>query len=303
MDQRNTISICNAMRKLILSCTAIALCACQPTAYFNDHYDRWAVYYGTDAQAQAFTPYSLAVLDSAEHPDIHAIHRTTPTVLGYLSVGEVDATHDPKNAPATLIEKNPLWNSQMVDIRQPDWQKYLIERKVPAILAKGFDGVMLDTVDSALYLEEKEPEKYKGMKDAAIYIVKALRYRYPNMPIMLNRGFAIWPEVAPQLTSVLAESTFTITEGPQRTPRLQTADAYRQYIKKLKEAKAYNENLIIYSLDYWDMNDRKGVSRIYKAQRKQGLIPYVSTPDLKKIYHEIKASIIAPTGEEGIVYA
>lgn len=294
----------NLLNRIVILSALLAASGCAGVApIYLDGKDRWAVYYGETGHARSFAPYSLVVLDSAAHPDVQDVKAYSGTVLGYVSIGEVDAMHDPASAPAQLIEKNTNWNSQLVDIRQPDWQKYILEEKVPAILARGFDGVMLDTIDSALYLEQQQPEHYKGMKVAAIYIVKALHYRYPDMPIMLNRGFDIWPEVAGDVSMVLAEGTLTRTDLKSGKTEWQPDDAYQQYIKKIAEAKGYNKDLRVYTLDYWDMNDKKGVLRIYDTQRSHGFVPYVTTPDLKTIHHESTASIIAPTGEEGIIYA
>lgn len=290
------------LKKFAFSSSALLLAACAAPVYMDNN-ERWAVYYGDEAAPELFSPYRLVVLDSAAHPDIEATKQHVGSVLGYVSIAEVDITHDPADAPATLIEKNPLWNSQLVDIRQRDWQDYILNKKVPAVLAKGFDGVMLDTIDSALYLEEKDPQRFAGMKESAIYLVKAMRHRHPNMKIMVNRGIAIWPEIAKDVNFILAESTYTLTDLAARKPHLQSDDAYRQYLEKLAEAKTYNKKLKIYTLDYWDMNDTKGVLHIYDVQRSQGFVPYVTTPDLKNIHHEIKASIIAPSGEEGFVYA
>ena len=305
MQSMRAASYCNLLNRAIILCGLLVLSACSGNAprYF-DNKERWAVYYGQEAEPDSFSPFRVVVLDSAAHPDIKEVKKYAGPVLGYVSIGEVDATHDAANAPAVLIEKNTAWNSQMVDIRQPEWQKYILETKVPGVLSQGFDGVMLDTIDSALYLENKDPTRFKGMKDAAVYLVKALRHRYPDMPIMVNRGFGIWPEIANDVTMILAESTLTHMEpGVSKNARWQSDGAYQQYLEKLVEAKGYNKNLRVYTLDYWDMNDTKGVLRIYDLQRKQGFVPYVTTPDLTTIHHEKQASIIAPTGEEGILYA
>ena len=77
--------------------------------------------------------------------------------LGYLSVGEADRNRreaDGVRGQGFLVEPNPDWPDNVrVDIRDPRWQELLLEREVPRLLARGFDGLMLDTIDTAPYLE------------------------------------------------------------------------------------------------------------------------------------------------------
>ena len=41
--------------------------------------------------------------------------------------------------------------------------------------------------------------------------------------------------------------------------------------------------LRLFSLDYWEPQDRDGIARLYAEQRANGFVPYVATPDLTRI--------------------
>jgi hypothetical protein len=97
---------------------------------------------------------------------------------------------------------------------------------------------------------------------------------------VLNRGFAILPEVADSLYGVLAESTMAEYNWNDGTSKLFPASAQQPILDILKQARGNNRKLQIITLDYWDQKDRAGVARIYQLQRERGFSPYVSTIDL-----------------------
>lgn len=266
--------------------------------------ERWLVYYNDKAPSDAMAGYDVVVFHADASPDVSQLSAST-LKLAYISMGEVNKSSplmDVLNAK-TLIQPHDHWDSYLVDVRQPEWYNALLFDVIPAIKSKGFNGLMLDTLDSPLYLENKDPETYKGMRDAAIYMVRAIRYHYPELKLMVNRGFDILPEVADDIDMVLAESTLSHTNLATGTSALHAPEAYQQYLVKLNQIKSLNPSIKVYSLDYWDMNDVKGVQYLYKTQRKHGFVPYVTTPDLTEIHTESKASFTAPSVEETSSYA
>ncbi|MCI5048762.1 MAG: endo alpha-1,4 polygalactosaminidase [Rickettsiales bacterium] len=270
--------------RLGLLSSALAACAAFPMK------ERFVVYYNDEASVDKFDDFQLVVLDSDVHPKIEDFSRRK-TVLGYLSIGEVREGAVKDAMPEeVIVKKNENWDSHIVDIRQPVWYRYVLDEAVPAILKKGFNGVMLDTIDSALYLESQEPEKYKGTKEAALYIIRSIRHNHPEIKIMMNRAFEILPDVAEEIDMVLAESILSHYDLNDDIAKTQEDEVYLHYVEKILSAKALSKGLSVYTLDYWDMNDKKGVAYIYSTQRAKGFVPYVSTPDLRKIHLEGNAS-------------
>lgn len=238
--------------------------------------ERFAVYYTNALPAAAFAPYALAVLDPDAHPDLRGMRGTR--ALAYVSLaedGDYRAARGPKLA--AIPERRGY---HYVDVRKPQWAADIVERIIPGLLRQGFDGVMLDTADTALNLEAK----YPGMAEATTRLIKTIRMHYPEISIMLNRGFALLPQVAGDIDMVLAESIYaTVKDGK---PALQPEAHYRSVSEMLNALKTRNPSLKIYTLDYWPESDAEGVRAIYAAQRAQGFIPYVSTPDLQSLPRE-----------------
>src|SRR5262245_52962660 len=118
----------------------------------------WAAYYSADAPQGGFSGFQLLVLDSDAHPPLSSLPAGC-TALGYLSIGEIENSRShfqPAKAKGILAGENENWKgSFFVDVRNP-WWGHEVRTLVRQILRQGFDGVFLDTVDDAEYLESKD---------------------------------------------------------------------------------------------------------------------------------------------------
>ena len=251
---------------------------------------RWVTYYSNKAPLEAFKPYQLCVFDSTEHPPLMALKQANKTLLGYISLGEVEQyrSHFKEvKKEGILLDENPNWKgSFFVDLRNALWVKRVVEELVPAILQKGFDGIFMDTLDNAETLEERDPIKYEGMKQAAIDLVKAIRQNYPQIKIMMNRGFQLLPQLTSVIDMEMGEVIYTQYDFQKKKYLLQPLEEHKYYVKTLKEAQKANPSLKVFTLDYWDKTKTQEISNIYKKQREDGFIPYVATIKLNEIIPE-----------------
>lgn len=252
--------------------------------------DRWVVVYTEKPTIEQFRDYSLIVLDSKYHPPLRPLLEQRKTVIGYISLGEVEDHRDyvkEVEKEGILLARNPNWpESRYVDVRDQRWTRRVVEELVPRLLHQGFQGIFIDTLDNPPDLERRDPVRYKGMTEASANLVKAIRRHYPRMYIMLNRAYEILPAVEGQIDSVLGESVFTEIDFEKKTYRLSETKTYRLQVEWLQAARKRQPKLKVYTLDYWKPEDVAGVIRIYAEQRKNGFIPYVSVKDLDRIYKE-----------------
>jgi uncharacterized protein (TIGR01370 family) len=252
--------------------------------------ERWIVVYSEKPAIEEFREYGLVVLDSIHHPPIRPLLEQKKTVLGYISLGEVENYRDyykEVEKEGILYEKNPNWpDSRYIDVRDARWTRRVIEELVPRLLHKGFQGIFIDTLDNPAELERRDPAKFKGMTEGAASLVRAIRRHYPRIYIMLNRAYEILPAVEGEIDAVLGESVFTEIDFEKKTYRLADAKVYRQQVEWLQAAKSRQPRLKIFTLDYWPPADAAGVARIYAEQRKNGFIPYVSVKDLDRVLKE-----------------
>ena len=254
------------------------------SAFAKPKHERWAVYYGAELPSDRFMDYQVIAFDSVKHPPLRPLMNRGKTLLGYLSIGEAEEyRHDFREIKqmGALLSENPDWPGHyVVDIRNKQWIKYLIEVKIPEILHKNFDGLILDTLDSPLYLWEKNKRKYKGMDEAAIDLVATIRKHYPNIKIMLNRGFHVLPQVAKHLDMSLAESIMVNYKPNAKEVKYWDEAVTKEYTDIIDHAKKVNTDLKIYALDYWPPEESKELKKIYQKHRDRGYVPYVTTIDL-----------------------
>lgn len=247
----------------------------------------WVCVYSQDASIRNIKKFDLAILDPEAHPDLAELKKSNTFVIGYVSLGEVGdyrwywnlIAHEP-----WILDKNPNWDSYMIDVRAPEWQALVIEKIIPQIIEKGFDGVFLDTIDNAEYLEKYYPaKKFPGARAAMINLIRVIRKKFPSIYIIVNRGFSMLSEISSVIDGVVAESIFTRIDFENNTVRLLTPDEYYMNIQRLVAARS-KFNLTIFTLDYINPNDTTYVNSIMTKSRNYEFIPYLSTTKLDSIY-------------------
>jgi uncharacterized protein (TIGR01370 family) len=249
----------------------------------------FAVYYSAEDDP-ALSDFALLVLDSDTHPPLLSIAQRAarrPTLLGYLALAEVSKERRYAawlRRQKLLLGANPDWpDAAYIDLRAKAWQRHVIEALIPGILAAGFDGVFLDTLDDAAELEEREPKHFRGMKSAAVELVQTIRRRFPQAKLMMNRGLALLPLLGGTLDMVLGESLLAAYDFATKSHDWVAPERYRAAAETLQEARRRHPALGLYTLDYWDPDDAAGVARIYATQRASGFVPYVATIGLDRI--------------------
>lgn len=248
------------------------------------------MYYSDKAPTSAFAPFSTIVFDSRYHPPLAAVAAAGARLLGYVSIGEASPDYSyfgQLEAEGLLLRPNPNWvGNRVIDIRDARWTRRLCEEIVPSVLKSGFHGVFLDTLDSALYLEEQDARQYSGMAAAARSLIQALRRANPRILIALNRSYSVLESVAGEIDIALGESVFTTYDFQDRKYKKVETEQYQRQVKLLRGAIEKNSRLRIFTLDYWDPADSGFIRRIYAEERRNGFSPYVSTIDLKGIVNE-----------------
>jgi hypothetical protein len=173
-----------------------------------------------------------------------------------------------------------------VDVRSDVWRNLLLKEIIPSILKNGYQGIFLDTLDSAEALERQDPVKFKGMIAAAADLVRAIRAAFPSIIIMVNRGYAILPQIPGEFDYLLGESVRT-TFNPQTGAYFRRTEQDIEWQRaRMLEARDRDSSLQLFSLDYWNPKDRAGLAALYAEARADGFVPYIATPDLTQIVPE-----------------
>jgi uncharacterized protein (TIGR01370 family) len=279
------------MRRLARGLAALAMAVALQAGPAAAADPPWLVYYGDTAPVSAFAPYRIVVLDADHYPQpLRAIAAQGSLLLGYISMGEVEnhrAHYEATRNAGIALDENPNWpGSYYVDVRSPAWTKLTVDTIAPALIAKGFHGFFLDTLDNPPHLERTDPQRFAGMTDGAAALVKALRQRFPQAPIMLNRAFEILPKVVADIDFSLGESIFASYDFATKKYKPTGPEDRKYLIGQLQAARKARPELKVMTLDYWDPEDKPGIAKLYQSERALGFNPYVATVDLRRIVPE-----------------
>jgi len=278
------------LRRLILP--LVLMCCIQMSALFGGVESPWLVFYHQALGKAAFQQYDLLVLDSSYNLPFNFAVDDDITVLGYISLGEVEDYRphfSEVKEEGILFHENENWKgSYYVDVRDPKWARRVIEELIPQILHRGFDGLFIDTLDNPAHLERTDPKKYRGMTESAVNLVKAIRHHFPRVKLMLNRGYDILDKVAPHIDMMLGESVLADYNFETKTYDWVPKPLYQQQVDILHQAQKKFPHLEVFTLDYWNPDDPEGIAQIYQKQRENGFRPYVATIALDRIIPEPK---------------
>jgi hypothetical protein len=139
------------------------------------------------------------------------LSETTGIPLAYLSIGEAEVGRwywSEVRGRTFVIEPNPAWPDNVrVDIRDKRWQSILLDTEVPRLLAQGYRGFMLDTLDTAPYLEHRDPIRFAGSRQALVQFLSLLRKQCPSA-ILLANGSETLVDAAPFVDGYVTEGIF-----------------------------------------------------------------------------------------------
>ncbi len=91
---------------------------------------------------------------------------------------------------------NGDWGSYYTDPGNPAWQQIVIN-EVQRLVDAGNDGIFMDTVDSV----DRFPETFNAMCD----LILRIREEFPDLKMVLNRGFTVVPTLYEALDGVMFE--------------------------------------------------------------------------------------------------
>jgi uncharacterized protein (TIGR01370 family) len=252
--------------------------------------ERWVVYYSNRVPLSTFDPYSTLILDSRYHPPLADLSKRGKRLIGYVSIGEASpdyAYYKALQEEGLLVRPNPAWaGNYLIDIRDRRWQARLCDSILPAILARGFDGLFLDTLDSALHLETLNPLEFSGMTAAAIGLVRRIRKQFAGVTLIMNRAYSLLEQMGGDIDAALGESVFATYDFSRKEYCLVESGVYHTQVIRLQAAVKRHSSLRVFTLDYWNPVDTEGIQRIYRVQRNNGFLPYVATIDLTTVIRE-----------------
>ncbi|QOP44913.1 endo alpha-1,4 polygalactosaminidase [Sulfurimonas paralvinellae] len=202
-------------------------------------------------------------------------------MYAYVSIGEIDKDIDEYKDinKSWIIGTNKAWKSDVLDLTNPDYQKFLFSKMIEPQIKRGFKNFFFDTLDSYEFVA-KTPEQKERSKESLIHIIKTFHKRYPHAKLIINRGFEIIDTVHNDVTAVLFESYFNGVQG-QKASYYDVNDSSREWLNK-ELAKVQKYKLDIIAVDYlpFEQLETQKADKLVNDLQKKGFIPYVTTQDL-----------------------
>lgn len=171
------------------------------------HPSRFACYYGFDRLEQ-LAEYDLVIVqaDNYTAADLLALQERGTLPFGYLSLSEVADTETTapwalREATTGAVVRNQRWQTVLVDCRSAAWQRFVIEECIPELVRRGIYGLFLDTVD----VDGRFAETWPGVAQ----LLRRIRWEYPDLALLSNRGFSVLEAVAETVDGVVFESFST----------------------------------------------------------------------------------------------
>ncbi|MCL2000365.1 MAG: endo alpha-1,4 polygalactosaminidase [Planctomycetes bacterium] len=262
----------------------------------------WLCYYGPDRRVLDVEGYQLLILEAEAVGDLSPDDKKGRLCVAYMSVGEAERNRwfwpDLKNK-SWVLEINPEWpDSHLVDVRSPEWQDLLVDVVAENLIQAGYDGFILDNVDTAEELLRRDPALYAGADEAMSDLIRRLRKKYPDAVIIANGGLSIVPGVADSVDAMMYEGTVStwrrLKDGSfgYQDISANTRAWLRPRLLRVKAA-----GLPILALEYADPDDPAEMKRVWDAVAAAGNNPFIST---RALYSFPGSDQLPPLPDDGL---
>jgi len=243
-----------------------------------------AFYYGNEAPIGSLMAYDWVVLQQEQAGDarIDLLARAGTRPLAYIGVGEMARSHRFFNdlEQNWLIGKNPAWSSVVLDLRLPEVREFLLDRLVDPAFERGFQGVFLDTLDS-FRLSPDGDQQTPAFAGAQQKLIEAIRERYPDSKIILNRGFHLPDSIMTQVDALALESWRNGYNAGTKS-YFEVPDEHRKWLAaQLEPWRQARPDMPLIAIDYSE--DAFRGAEVAARLRNEGFIPWVANSELTRL--------------------
>lgn len=218
----------------------------------------YACYYGEGA-LETLERFEVVILQAHKYSsaELQTLRAANIITLAYISIGEesleqlesgedVESFEWVKRDAHGVVQRNPDWDSVIVNPSHPGWRARTLERARKA-LAQGFAGFFMDALDAEIPAERRAIAK----------LVRDIRVSAPAAPIMLNRGFKVLETVQDAVDAVMFESlscTWRLLAGGLEHYEPVSSAVLRSNLELVRGINAIAERWEIgrFALDYTD---------------------------------------------------
>lgn len=203
-------------------------------------------------------------------------------LFAYVSVGEQDRHRETElKLPAPcLAGTNPVWHSRIIDQSLPICRQYYLDHIFSPLWESGYRGFFLDTLDSYQWISHNETDRRRH-QEGLVKLIEALKARFPEVHLIINRGFAILDRVAVHIDALAAESLYHAWNESRHRYEPVAGEERAWLLKRLQKARELGLEVIV--IDYLPPGEREQARSLAKRIHKKGFIPWVSNGELNML--------------------
>ena len=246
------------------------------------------VYYGRDISWPMVGIHDYIILEPS-HVDVytHGFKRYRKRIYAYVSIGEVKKSRPWFNQikKEWILGQNNVWKGMVVDLANPDYRQFMLDKVIEPLFAKGFQNLFLDTVNICDRL--KDSKKKASCREGSIALIKEIKRRHPRAGLIVNRGFHIFDRIKNDIDAVLFESYYRGIDGKKY---VHVKDADRRWLDRQLEP-IKRAGVPVIALDYLENPHSKEADRISDRLSQKGFIPYISDKNLRRYGHTVYKTV------------
>ena len=245
-----------------------------------------AFFYGASLPVEELAHFDRVVVevDNVTGDDLDRLRAQGVEVFAYLSLGEVSPSRSWHREldPRWVLDVNEAWGSDVLDQESEGWRDFLLEKIAAPICQRGFAGFFLDTLDSYRGVFE-QPQRLQRQAEGLAKTIVELADRFPEMKLLLNRGFEVLPllgkTTADSVAGVVAESLFRTWDYEANGFRAVSDEGSEWLRSRLAEVRD-RYGVPIYVIDYVSPADRDLARSTARRIAELGFVPWVTQPKL-----------------------
>lgn len=203
---------------------------CISSSTINNPHSKWEPFAVSfekiENLSQVAKEYELLIVESDQFDKAETNSLKTPenTVVAYISLGEVDRNrwYYPLLEERGFLGVNENWDSPYLNLADSTTRTILLDKVINNIMAKGYDGLFLDTVDNVAPYTDRA-----HLKPYMLEIIEEIRNRYPEAVIIQNAGLFLLDDTRHVIDGVLIEDIATLYDFEDESYQLRDEEEFK----------------------------------------------------------------------------
>ncbi|AOU97144.1 hypothetical protein BI364_03220 [Acidihalobacter yilgarnensis] len=239
-----------------------------------------AFFYGPHPPVDVLQSFDWVVVQPYSDVDPRQADTAHTRYFAYVSLGEMGkASPLAASLPASChLGTDAPWNSWVVDQASTICRQFYLDRVIKPLLARGFNGFFLDTLDS-YRLTLKQSDAQAAYRSGLVALIRDIRRLDPRATFILNRGFELLPALQDVgVVGVAAESLYQGWDQARQRYVTVKPDDTKWLLGQLRAVR--KSGLVSIAIDYLPPNRQQAAELDAKRIEADGIVPYVTNASL-----------------------